>query len=93
MSHNLRIRDSDTQPWQTPTWVTDICLSLSCRSRPDGGQQGVLHRYLLWVRSHADSMHHTREAADAQRRQVNSHMEEMWRTAHGLGDRLEFYST
>ena len=38
--------------WVTPSWVTDICLSIDpTTGTPDGGMDGVRRRYLLWLDS------------------------------------------
>lgn len=35
---------------QTPTWITYLLLSLNKDGEPDGGPNGVMRRYALWLR-------------------------------------------
>ena len=52
--------------WQTPTHITWMCLSLNPLTKEsDGGNEGVRHRYLLWVASHADGVWHDTPHATA----------------------------
>ena len=37
--------------WQTPTYITRMCLSLDENGDPDGGMEGVRRRYLIWLES------------------------------------------
>lgn len=34
---------------QTPTYITDMCLSYGKDRSPDGGMEGVRRRYVLWL--------------------------------------------
>jgi hypothetical protein len=57
MSMNLTLHAGEDGPqidiWQTPTFITLMCLSYNPETKePDGGQEGVRRRYLEWVESH-----------------------------------------
>jgi hypothetical protein len=61
MSMNLTLTDKttdcDIDLWQTPTFITWMCLSYNPETKePDGGQEGVRRRYLEWVRSHTNGV-------------------------------------
>ena len=56
MSLNLTLHEGPNGPqvdlYQTPTCITFSCLSYDpLTNEPDGGQEGVRKRYLLWLRS------------------------------------------
>lgn len=51
MSINLHCEEATV--WQTPTWVTEMCMSRGANGRPDGGWKGVLRRYKIWLRAQA----------------------------------------
>ena len=42
MSMNLGCDEMDL--WQTPTYITDMCMSLDDNGNPDGGMEGVRKR-------------------------------------------------
>lgn len=53
MSMNLTARDVNgaVPLLQTPTSITWMCLSINPKTKkPDGGHQGVLRRYIFWLR-------------------------------------------
>jgi len=54
MSMNLTLHDGEDGPevelWQTPTFITWMCLSYDPETQaPDGGHEGVRRRYLIWI--------------------------------------------
>jgi hypothetical protein len=47
MSFNLTLRVRESELWQTPTWVTLMCLSYNPKTtEPDGGHEGVSSRFV-----------------------------------------------
>lgn len=73
MSHNLTC--DEVELWQTPTWVTDICLSIrKAGNMPDGGWEGVLFRYKAWIQSHSQGRWNNREAFNAMNASIDEHM-------------------
>lgn len=57
MSFNLYLSEGEDGQkidlWQTPTWVTMICMSYNPETgEPDGGHEAVRRRYIEWVKSH-----------------------------------------
>lgn len=61
MSMNLTLHDGEDGPevelWQTPTFITWMCLSYNPETQePDGGHEGVGRRYLIWVKSQLDGV-------------------------------------
>ena len=69
MSMNLTLTDKttdcDIDLWQTPTFITWMCLSYNPETKePDGGQEGVRRRYLEWVRSHTNGVCKDEEELD-----------------------------
>lgn len=58
MSTNLHLNAGKNGPpvelWQTPTWVTYMCMSYNNKGKPDGGMEGVMRRYIMWVESHPE---------------------------------------
>jgi len=81
MSTNLHLSDgengSEIDLWQTPTWVTGVCLSYDHSGQPDGGMEGVMRRYEIWVRSYQNGVWKTKEDLDAMRERVNAHIEQI----------------
>ena len=78
MSMNLTLTDEitgkDISLWQTPTWVTYICLSFNDKTKlPDGGMEGVRHRYLIWVDSHMNGVWESKEDMDAMIDNISAH--------------------
>jgi len=80
MSMNLYLSEGEEGPeirlWQTPTFVTEMCLSYK-DGHPDGGMEGVLRRYQIWVRSHADGIWNSKEELEMMRARVRSHIDEI----------------
>ena len=86
MSINLTCKEVEL--WQTPTWVTDMCVSVS---RPptkkpdgrwrfassDGGWRGVLFRYTCWVKARTEGAWANREDLEGMRDAVNRHLAEL----------------
>jgi hypothetical protein len=61
MSMNLTLYDNDTgqdiELWQTPSYITWMCLSYNPETKePDGGHEGVRRRYIEWVKSHVNGV-------------------------------------
>lgn len=80
MSMNLTCRagGQEVTLWQTPTWVTWMCLSYHPRThKPDGGHEGVRRRYLIWVEGHLNGIFLSEEDAAFNRWRVNEHLEKI----------------
>lgn len=45
MSMNLHIDGFEL--WQTPTFITHMCLFYNKKSKSDGGREGVIRRYIF----------------------------------------------
>lgn len=76
MSMNLTCSER-CQPvplWQTPTFITWMCLSFDPHGVPDGGHEGVRRRYILWVESTLDGVWKDREDLEAHREAVQEHV-------------------
>lgn len=80
MSMNLTLHDGEDGPqidlWQTPTWVTWICLSYDPNTGvPDGDHGGVRRRYIEWVRGSLSSRIWTdEEELEWERERVKEHI-------------------
>lgn len=70
---------------QTPTWVTQICISNN-----DGGWQGILRRYKIWVRSLQNGVFDSKENTDDQIKFVAEHIDLLDKAVKKYG-KLEFY--
>ena len=82
MSLNLTLHDEETGEeiflWQTPTWVTEICLSYDpVTKEPDGGQEGVRRRYIRWIKAQLNGIWHTEEELETQKEKVEQHLEKV----------------
>ena len=81
MSMNLHLTDGEEGPeislWQTPTHITDMCLSYDKNGVPDGGMVGVMRRYQIWVRSQTNGVWKSKEELDVMREQVKAHLEDI----------------
>jgi hypothetical protein len=82
MSMNLTLHDGKYGPqidlWQTPTWVTWICLSYDPDTDiPDGDHAGVRRRYINWVESHLNGLWTDEEEIEWERERVKTHIEEV----------------
>ena len=79
MSMNLHLSEGEDGKevclWQTPTFITEMCLSYDSTGQPDGGMAGVLRRYVIWVRSHTNGVFQTKEHLAAMRERVDDHLE------------------
>ena len=78
MSMNLTLTDKttdcDIDLWQTPTFITWMCLSYNPETKePDGGHEGVRRRYLEWVKHHTDGVWKDEEELDWMREKVREH--------------------
>ena len=78
MSMNLTLTDKTTDRdidlWQTPTFITWMCLSYNPETKePDGGQEGVRRRYLEWVSSRTDGVWKDKEELDWMCERVRQH--------------------
>lgn len=57
MSMNLKIEEDTELLLQTPTWITYMCLSYDpLTEESDGGWEGVLRRYKMWVDHRSDGV-------------------------------------
>ena len=73
MSMNLTCRGIEL--WQTPTYITWMCLSYDPETgQPDGGHEGVRRRYIMWVESSTDGVWKDANAFELQRRAVEEHI-------------------
>lgn len=84
MSMNLHCNKVDL--WQTPTWVTYLCMSLDDEGNPDGGMEGVRRRYIMWVKSTLNGVWNSTEDFEGHRASVEDHLREL--NSH---KDLEFY--
>ncbi len=58
--------------WQTPTYITDMCLCSSYASTDD-----VAERYKIWVRSHKNGVCKDKEDLDDMLSSIQSHLEDL----------------
>ncbi len=77
MSLNLTLNDGKNGPeiplWQTPTWVTLVCLSHNPETNEfDGGHNGIRRRYIKWVESHANK--NWENSKDLDREKIKNHI-------------------
>lgn len=85
MSMNLHLEGLDL--WQTPTFITYMCMSYNDEtSEPDGGQEGVRKRYLIWVESHTDGVWSDPEDLEYIQLKIKEHKEKVLSVKD-----LEFY--
>jgi hypothetical protein len=81
MSTNLHLTEGEEGPetslWQTPTFITDMCLSYDKNGQPDGGMAGVMRRYEIWVRSQTDGVWKSKDDLDWMRERVSAHLKEI----------------
>jgi hypothetical protein len=79
MSMNLHLSEGEEGPeinlWQTPTHITDMCLSYDSTGKPDGGMAGVMRRYVVWVRNHTNGVWSSKKDFTAMRERVDDHLE------------------
>ncbi len=80
MSLNLTLRNGKDGPqiplWQTPTWVTFICLSYNPETNEsDGGHEAVRRRYCQWVNQHTDGVWSSVEDLEHERERVKEHLD------------------
>jgi hypothetical protein len=82
MSINLTLHDGEDGPqidlWQTPTWVTWVCLSYDPETEiPDGNHEGVRRRYIEWVKGHLDGVYPGVEELEWERERIHDHVEDV----------------
>ena len=70
MSMNLHCEEVEL--WQTPTYITYMCYSDN-----DGGLQGILNRYCLWVKGTLDGVYDDVTILDEKRNAVVEHITEL----------------
>jgi len=80
MSLNLTLQNDKDGPhvqlWQTPTWITFICLSYDPETgEPDGGHEAVRRRYNLWVDQHTIGSWNSREDLEYEMAKVKKHID------------------
>lgn len=80
MSLNLTLHNGENGPqiplWQTPTWVTFICLSYDPETNePDGGHEAVRRRYIQWVKQHINGKWDSVEDLEYERERVKEHID------------------
>jgi hypothetical protein len=80
MSMNLTLSVGEDGPnvdlWQTPTWVTWMCLSYDPDTKlPDGGMNGVRRRYIQWVESHRNGVWSDNEDYEYMCERVKDHIQ------------------
>jgi hypothetical protein len=77
MSLNLTMSDSAGREiflWQTPTFITNMCLSYGDDGVPDGGMEGVRRRYICWVNGTLNGVYSDDEELSAAREAVKDHL-------------------
>jgi hypothetical protein len=80
MSMNLHCEGIDL--WQTPTYITEMCLSINPHTRePDGGMAGVRRRYAFWVRDYTSGVWHSDAEYQAMKNAVQDHLSELYSIA------------
>ena len=72
MSLNLHCDQIDL--WQTPTYITQMCMSMNNNREPDGGMEAVRRRYLMWVGSHTNGHWKNHEDFEAMKQRVEEHI-------------------
>lgn len=81
MSMNLHLSEGEDGKevylWQTPTFITEMCLSYDSTGQPDGGMTGVMRRYQIWVRSQTNGVWNSTEELEGMRARVRAHIEEI----------------
>lgn len=71
---------------QTPTWVTDICLSWDPVYKcSDGGWQGILRRYIIWVEGCINGSYKTQRDLDDTKTFYNDHINKLKKIAKAKG--------
>ena len=81
MSKNLHLTEGEEGPeinlWQTPTFITEMCLSYDSTGQPDGGMTGVMRRYQIWVWSQTNGVWNSTEEFEEMRARVQTHIEQI----------------
>jgi len=75
VSMNLKCNRMDL--WQTPTWVTDVCMSIGPSGKPDGGHNGIRRRYVRWAWARANGVFSDKEQHDLLCDEIRCHVEEL----------------
>lgn len=63
--------------WQTPTFITYMCLSYNKDGTSDGGRDGVTHRYILWVKHKSNGVWEDEEDRIEMFESIKDHIEEL----------------
>ncbi len=75
---SLNLTCEGIELWQTPTHITEICLSYNPKTgKSDGGNEGVRRRYLLWVASSLNGVWSNPEELQNQRARVFEHAKQV----------------
>lgn len=81
MSLNLHLSDGEDGKeiylWQTPSTITNMCLSYDPTGEPDGGMPGVMRRYKTWVRGHTNGVWKSKDDLDLMRERIDAHLKEL----------------
>ena len=79
MSMNLQLEGFEL--WQTPTYITNMCMSLDHQGEPDGGHDAVTKRYIFWVKQHTNGVWESDKEYEMVKENVTSHIKELlsWR--------------
>jgi hypothetical protein len=89
MSRNLELRDDDNNYslWQTPTYITYMCLTPK-----NDSTENILERYLYWVESHTEGVWKDRDAYYDMIEAVREHIKKVkaWLERH---PNAKFYSS
>jgi len=77
---NLTLHDGEDGPeidlWQTPTYITWMCLSYDPETKEsDGGQQGVRRRYIYWLESHVNGVWEDADDLKYMKEKIKTHIE------------------
>ena len=74
---NLTLHDGEDGPevelWQTPTFITWMCLSYNPEQEPDGGHEGVRRRYLEWVKSNLGGVWEDKDDFEYLKERIEKH--------------------
>ena len=74
MSMNLHLTGAPGLLWQTPTYITYLCMSYNEEGEPDGGMEGVRRRYLIWVEGQLDGAWESERDLQEMEERVRAHV-------------------
>jgi len=74
MSMNLHADEMEL--WQTPSWVTEVCLFKDDSKTPDNWKS-VRFRYARWVQSRLNGVHDTESLKDLEQ-EVEDHLKTLY---------------